>query len=182
VSDTSLLELVKKRGYGIAELNNMLYRALSGVEDFDLPSEVEILPGHPEEALRFSRIETRSFFPKDDAPEGFAEMLAPMFQCERTLTFFARVGENPVAAAAGMAIQEHGIFALFGAGTLPAYRGRGLQTALLRTRLRAAAEAGCELAVVVTQGGSVSERNCLRHGFQVAYSKATVVKSLQGTA
>jgi len=72
-----------------------------------------------------------------------------------------------------------GIFALFGAGTLPEFRGRGIQTALLRTRIRVAMEARCELAVVVTRGGSVSERNCVRLGFRVAYSKVTVLKKVQ---
>jgi hypothetical protein len=42
--------------------------------------------------------------------------------------------------------------------------------------MKAAAEAGCELVVVVTRGGSISERNCMRLGFRIAYSKATVVK------
>ncbi len=180
LSDASLLELVKSRGYGIVELNNVLFRTLENVETFSPTDGIEILSARPEDGLRFSEIVTRSFFEKGSEPEGFAEMLAPMFQCERTLTFFARVGENPVAAAAGMAIPQHGVFALFGAGTLPEFRGRGLQTMLLKTRLRAAADAGCELAVVVTQGGSVSERNCVRLGFQVAYSKATVLKNVQG--
>jgi GNAT superfamily N-acetyltransferase len=179
LSDPSLLELVKVRGYGIAEMNNVLYRTLENLEPLRPLPEVEILRGRPEDALQFSQIVTRSFFEKGDEPAGFAEMLAPMFQCEVTSTFFAQVGQIPVAAAAGMMIPEHGAFALFGAGTLPEFRGRGLQTALLKTRLRAAADAGCELAVVVTNGGSASERNCLRLGFQVAYSKATVLRNVQ---
>jgi len=65
---------------------------------------------------------------------------------------------------------------LFGAGTLPDFRGRGFQSALLRTRMKAAADAGCDLVVVVTQGGTTSYRNCVRLGFEVAYSKATVIK------
>jgi hypothetical protein len=44
--------------------------------------------------------------------------------------------------------------------------------------MKAAAEAGCELIVVVTQGGSISERNCVRLGLRIAYSKATVIKNL----
>jgi hypothetical protein len=32
--------------------------------------------------------------------------------------------------------------------------------------------------VVVTQGGSVSQRNAERLGFRVAYSKVTVIKQL----
>lgn len=48
-------------------------------------------------------------------------MLAPLFQTPEALTFVALVDENPVAGAAGRIIPEHRIFALFGAGTLPAF-------------------------------------------------------------
>jgi hypothetical protein len=44
--------------------------------------------------------------------------------------------------------------------------------------MAAASEAGCEFAVVVTQGGSTSQRNAERLGFRVAYSKVTVIKPL----
>ena len=70
------------------------------------------------------------------------------------------------------------MFALFGAGTLPDFRARGIQTALLGLRMKLAAQAGCELAVIVTQGGTTSQRNAERLGFRVAYSKATLVKNL----
>jgi ribosomal protein S18 acetylase RimI-like enzyme len=177
LTDPSLLELVKARGYGITELNNVLYRVLEPVETVRVPPGVRIRPGKPEEAAQFSDIVSRSFFEKGDAPAGFADMLAPLFQFPEALTFVASADENPVAAAAGRIIPEHRVFALFGAGTLPEFRGRGIQTALLQTRMKAAAEAGCELFVVVTQGGSVSERNCVRLGFRIAYSKATVLKN-----
>jgi ribosomal protein S18 acetylase RimI-like enzyme len=84
-----------------------------------------------------------------------------------------------VACGAGLVIAEYSIFAVCGAGTASEFRGRGLQTALLRARLAAAAEAGCEYAVVVTQGGTASQRNCERLGFRVAYSKVTVIKDLE---
>ena len=32
------------------------------------------------------------------------------------------------------------------------------------------------LAVVVTRGGTISERNCVRLGFRIAYSKVSVIK------
>jgi hypothetical protein len=34
----------------------------------------------------------------------------------------------------------------------------------------------CEFAVVVTQGGTTSQRNAERLGFRVVYSKATLIK------
>ena len=81
-----------------------------------------------------------------------------------------------MATGAGLIIPEHRIVALFGAGTLKEYRGRGIQTAILQRRIQLAAEAGCEYAVIVTVGGTTSQRNAERLGFRVAYSKATLIK------
>ncbi len=176
LTDPSLLELLKERRYGIHELNNVLYRALEKTEASAEVPGVCIRRSKPEEAGVFSEILSRCFFENGDAPEGFADMLAPLFAFAEALTFLAFVDGEPVAAAAGRVIPEHRIFALFGAGTLPEFRGRGIQSALLRTRMKAAAEAGCEIAVVVTQGGTISYRNCARAGFEVAYSKATLIR------
>ena len=116
---------MKARGYGIFELNNVLYRQLEpGGPTVRVPAGVRIRPGKPEEAGQFSDIVSRSFFEKGDAPEGFADMLAPLFRFPGSLTFVASVDENPVAAGAGRIIPEHRVFALFGAGTLPEFRGR----------------------------------------------------------
>jgi ribosomal protein S18 acetylase RimI-like enzyme len=176
LTDPSVLELVSARRYAIFELNNVLFRAIDSHDTVEKPKGIEIRPSSPAEAEVFSELVTRSFFDKEKPPADFADMLAPLFHFPECLTFLASANGVPVAAAAGRVIPEHRIFALFGAGTLPAFRGRGIQTALLRTRMKAAAEAGCEFVVVVTKGGTTSERNCVRLGFRIAYSKATVIK------
>jgi ribosomal protein S18 acetylase RimI-like enzyme len=176
--DPAVFELVKQRGYSIAELNNVLFRKLNPGENFPPPpNNCEIRRGTPEEARELGAIVERAFFP-DGAPEAFQDLLTPLYQMEGALTFAASVEGKAVACGAGLAIPEHRIFAVCGAGTAVEFRGRGFQTALLYARLTAAAKAGCEYAVVVTQGGSASQRNCERLGFRVAYSKVTVIKEL----
>jgi len=101
---------------------------------------------------------------------------------KQALAFAATVDGKLVGCGTGLVIPEHKVFALCGAGTLVGFRGRGLQTALLRARMAAAVEAGCEYAVVVTQGGTTSQRNAERLGFRVAYSKVTVIKKLESRA
>jgi GNAT superfamily N-acetyltransferase len=183
LSDPSLLEIARKRGYGIAELNNVLARKLDPSETFPPgPEGFTIRPGKPEEALAFSTIVRQSFFPDGGEPAGFDEMLAPMFTFPGAITFVAEadVAEleaKLVATGAGLIIPERRIVALFGAATLKPYRGRGLQTAILQRRLHIAAQAGCEYAVIVTQGGTTSMRNAERLGFTLAYSKATLIKA-----
>jgi ribosomal protein S18 acetylase RimI-like enzyme len=177
--DPAVFEMFKERGYSIAELNNVLYRRLDPEEKFPVPpAGCEIRRGRPEEARELGGIVERAFFP-EGAPEAFKDLLTPLYQMEGALTFAASVEGKMVACGAGLVIPEHRIFAVCGAGTAAEFRGRGLQTALLRARLAAAAAAGCEYAVVVTQGGTASQRNCERLGFRVAYSKVTVIKDLE---
>ncbi len=64
-----------------------------------------------------------------------------------------------------------------GAGTLPAFRGRGMQKALLARRLADAQAAGCDLAVVTTAPGSRSQDNVMRRGFELLYTRAVLVKT-----
>ena len=47
----------------------------------------------------------------------------------------------------------------------------GLQSALLRERMRYAAERGCDLAMMVAEAGSESQRNAERQGFRIAYTR-----------
>jgi GNAT superfamily N-acetyltransferase len=63
-----------------------------------------------------------------------------------------------------------------GAGTLPAYRGRGVQKALVHYRLQEAHAAGCELAVVTTAPGTRSQDNVMRRGFELLYTRAILVR------
>jgi ribosomal protein S18 acetylase RimI-like enzyme len=174
--EPAVFEMFKERGYGIAELNNVLYRRLNREERFAVPPGFEIRRGIREEAEVASAIVERAFFP-DGAPEAFQGLLTPLYQMEGAVTFVASIEGKMAACGAGLVIPQHRVFAVCGAGTLAEFRGRGLQTALLRARLAAAAEAGCEYAVVVTQGGTPSQRNCERLGFRVAYSKVTVIKN-----
>jgi GNAT superfamily N-acetyltransferase len=177
LSDPSLLDLCRQRGYTIAELNQVLFRPLDRAERFPRRDGFTIRPSKPEESLDFSSIVRRSFFPNGGEPEGFDNMLLPMFSFPGSMTFVAEADGKLVATGAALVVPEHGIVGLYGAGTLQEYRGRGLQTAMLETRLREAAGAGCEFAVIVTQGGTTSQRNAERLGFRVAYSKATLIKN-----
>lgn len=64
-----------------------------------------------------------------------------------------------------------------GASTLPGFRRRGVQSALLGARLAAAARAGCRVCVVTTQPGSRSQQNVQRAGFGLIYARQLLVKA-----
>ena len=177
-----VFELFKERGYAIAELNNVLYRKLDAGEKFPpAPAGCEVRRSPMEEAEVTGAIVESAFFP-DGAPEAFRGLITPFYQMKQALAFAATVDGKLAACGAGLVIPEQKVFALCGAGTLAEFRGRGLQTALLQARMGAAVAAGCEYAVVVTQGGTTSQRNAERLGFRVAYSKVTVIRRLEPQA
>jgi GNAT superfamily N-acetyltransferase len=72
---------------------------------------------------------------------------------------------------------SNGVAQLCGAATLPEHRRRGVQTALLLTRLAEAARDGCDIAIVTTQPGSKSQENVQRQGFSLLYTRAILVRS-----
>jgi GNAT superfamily N-acetyltransferase len=88
---------------------------------------------------------------------------------KNTECYLARIDERVVGGAT-LAVRGR-IAGLFGASTLPEFRKRGVQTALLEARLKRAVEAGCELAMSIAQPGSRSQRNITRQGFQTLYTR-----------
>ena len=56
---------------------------------------------------------------------------------------------------------------LGGAATWPAHRGQGVQGALLRHRIRVAAELGCNVVAATAVPAGASARNLLRHGLRL---------------
>ena len=202
VTHGSLLELLKTRGYVLAELNNVMARKLEQHERFEesVPG-VEFRACAPGQVPLWTNTMLRGFFPEDQIPEGWDKLLAPMAEVPNSLATLVwaeehphpvsplrlrsgqaspgetRVGQpQPVACCGGLISSEHGMIALGGTSTLPEYRGRGIQKAAIGQRLNRAIAEGCDLAVVVTLGGTTSMRNAERMGFTLAYSKATVVK------
>ncbi|NWG14917.1 MAG: hypothetical protein HXY20_15460 [Acidobacteria bacterium] len=77
-------------------------------------------------------------------------------------------------APAGVAILYHkdGLGLLADAATVPEFRGRGCQSALLQRRVVEAARQECELLTSFVEFGSASHRNVERAGLRVAYTKA----------
>jgi len=84
--------------------------------------------------------------------------------------------DGELAGGASMRMFE-GIAQLTGAATLPDKRRRGVQSALLSTRLAHASRRGCDLAVVTTQPGSKSHENVQRQGFELLYTRAVLVRA-----
>lgn len=92
--------------------------------------------------------------------------------------YIARIG-GVIVGGAALRLDD-GVAQFSGAATLPTFRRRGVQTALLRARLAEAAQAGCGIGVVVTQPASKSQQNVQREGFSLLYARQLLVKHPPG--
>jgi hypothetical protein len=173
-ADPSLLGFVHEGRYKITEFNSVLWQKLSANRQFPPPARgITVSLVTPKNSRRWAEILAECF--ADLAPvapelfEGFAHLT-------NALCVQAEIDGKPVGGAAGAAFLEQGIACFFGGATSPAFRRRGVQTAMTYARLQMAADAGCNTAVVMTAPGSGSQRNAERQGFRVAYTKIVMVR------
>lgn len=83
---------------------------------------------------------------------------------------FLAYWEGRAAAVAAMYIEDD-IASCALAATLPEFRRRGLQSALLHARLHEAYKAGCQLVGAQAASGSVSQHNMERAGLRIAWTR-----------
>lgn len=166
--DLSALEQVQRRGYRIAEFNNVMVRPLTYADRWLLSPGVERTLDEP----LWNRLVASGFSGQPDPP---AELLSIMGRVtgfgEMSLL---RIGGEAVGGAAHSIRQQ--VALLYGDATLPGARGKGGQTALIAARLSRAAEAGCDLAMACVLPGSGSHRNYERAGFRLAYMRVNVIR------
>jgi len=182
MADPNVAKALTKRGYALVAFENVLGLALDGVpaartQRGDAP---RVDPVTREETGDWIALMAEGFSHPDtfDGPpshEAFArDAVAQVMRDVSTLPgyrgFLAR-RDGALVGAASLRLHAR-IAQLTGATTLPAHRRRGVQTALLRARLAFASNEGCDLAVVTTQPGSVSQQNVMRQGFSLLYSRA----------
>ena len=163
-----MVELLGNRGYRATEFNNVLVRALAGAEI--APADRPVRLACADEEQLWERTVGRGFLEKDELTPDEIDIGRAIWHMAGSRCY--RHCSHPAGA---MAVHR-GLATLFADGTMMGFRGAGLQGALIRDRLRVAAEEGCDLATASTLPGSVSQRNYERNGFRVAYTKTILVR------
>lgn len=169
IAPPAVLALLVERGYHPLELSNILFRPLGAGDGSVAPggaSARRIAPG--EESL-YAEISAQGWGEHAELIAFIRGYAAITANARGTHCFLAELEGVPIGAGA-MAIHD-GVVLLAGASTVPRWRGRGGQRALLEARLRFAAEHGADLAVMAAAPGGTSQRNAERRGFRIAYTR-----------
>jgi GNAT superfamily N-acetyltransferase len=165
----SALNLLCERRYRPVEISNVLYRP---VEKAALKEHgnIRVRITGPEEAQLWSDISARGWTHEHPEFLDFLQQtVAIASRREQSLCFLAELDGTP--GAAGALCIHDGVALFAGSATVPEMRRRGLQAALLEERMRYAFDGGCDLAMMVAEAGSKSQRNAERQGFRIAYTR-----------
>jgi GNAT superfamily N-acetyltransferase len=170
--DRSLLHLLGQRGYQLIRFRNIYAQAV-GPREVTGPKVVEIHEVDASNAADWSTTLLDGFGYTTDADRDRVETWNRMLRTVSELTALVAVMDGkPVGSASVMILSSTAV--LGGAATLPAFRRRGVQQALIKARLAVAARTGCDLAIVTADPGSSSGRNAERTGFQLVGNHVTM--------
>jgi GNAT superfamily N-acetyltransferase len=169
MADGSLIEHYRERGYHVSEFSNVMVRPLERSGAAVLPDGMEIRRAENGEIDLWTLTVAQGFAEHFPVTQEILDIMRLFASGKNTECFFASV-DGKIAGGATLALRGR-IAGLFGASTLPQFRNRGVQTALVHTRLQRAAEHGCELAMSIALPGSASQRNITRQGFRTLYTR-----------
>ncbi|MEO7331107.1 MAG: GNAT family N-acetyltransferase [Minicystis sp.] len=175
-ADESIYTRLGERGFRLEELDSVLIRPLAAADAQLFPAgEISVDRAPAAEARAWVRHSIASFSGSDSAvPDGSAAIYESAFSDPAATYFYARC-DGEIAGTGAMYVHAATSY-FFATSTAPAFRGRGVQAALIAARLSLSQEMGCTLAYSRTAAGGPSQRNLERAGFRSIYSRAVMKK------
>jgi hypothetical protein len=171
LADPGLLQALADRGYRATAFNNVLVKRLAGLE-IGLTRRVRrAIAG---EGDLWSHTVGCGFFEQRELTTEEMDVGRAIFAMPGALCYLAASENGEPAGAAALAIRD-GLATLFADSTIAQFRGAGLHRELIAARLYEGLAQGCDLATASTLPGSGSQRNYERMGFEVVYTKVTLV-------
>ncbi|MCC6318106.1 MAG: hypothetical protein IT361_10485 [Gemmatimonadaceae bacterium] len=172
LADDGVLALLAARGYTPIELTSVMFRELHADVVFSpdaVGSPVTVRRAEPGDHDAWIDTAVAGWAEFTEYAGEIRELSRITFARASARSYLAMLGGRPVATGAlGV---SGGVALLAGASTIPEARRQGAQLALLNARLRDAALAGCDVAMMCARPGSASQRNAERHGFRIAYTR-----------
>lgn len=161
--------LLCERGYRPIEIASVVYQPV--IEPaVAQPGSIKVHVVGPEESQLWATVSARGWAAERPDLFDFVRKSGEISAVrDRSLCLLAEFDGEP--GAAGALCLNEGVALFSGSATVPELRRRGLQGALLRERMRYAFGAGCDLAMMVAEAGSTSQRNAERNGFRIAYTR-----------
>lgn len=177
LADVSVMAYLEKRPYRVVEFTNVLARRILPDQKFE---NVGVLRRVQDgEMWEWSRSVSSGFSENMPVADETEKLMGET--CRNAQCWFAGglAGDEPSGGAA-MSVQN-GVALLFGDAVRVNARRQGWQSALIRERLAAAQQQGCDAAMVSVMPGSASHRNYERAGFELMYMRISLQRDFSET-
>ena len=168
LADPALLGVLNGRGYRPMALTSVMCLALKDRVPAGRGVIQVRLAGETEHEL-WARTAAEGWREAEGIGDLIGGLMRVVAERRDAADFLAMLDGQPIAA--GSLAMHEGVALLAGASTIPEFRRRGAQRALLEARLDYAQRAGCDLAMLCASPGAESQRNGERHGFRIAYTR-----------
>ncbi|MEO1277809.1 MAG: GNAT family N-acetyltransferase [Planctomycetota bacterium] len=175
--------VLSRAGLALKQVERVFARDLGALEEPEAAPGVRIEPldVDDDDAVRaLVRHRVEGFTKPGEAPsDGDFEAAESSQRHPRSRGFIA-YADGELAGTCGMEIMELApaqgeppvrLASLWGAVVSEPFRRRGIQAALIARRLRQGIEEGCSVAVIECEPGIPTERNAIRLGFSLAYTR-----------
>ena len=178
----SLTDALAKAGFVLRCFENVFFRPITPGEHitppFAAPADLVIRVVHPadeQDVERFAQASLGPFIPEGkEITEGMLDTTRRVARHPRCTCLMAEL-DGRIVSTGALEFADR-VAALFALSVLKDYRRRGIQQAMMAWRLNEAARRGAKFATIGARPGIATERNARRMGFQVAYTKAILVK------
>jgi GNAT superfamily N-acetyltransferase len=169
LAGVAAIDLLCSRQYRPTEISNVMVRPVEKPAANE-HGNIQVRLTRPGEGALWAGISARGWTHDHPELQDFVLQMGDISSArEQSLCFLAELDGQP--GAAGVLFIHQGVALFGGSATVPELRRRGLQAALLDRRMRYAFDHGCDLAMMVAEAGSNSQRNAERKGFQIAYTR-----------
>ncbi len=180
----SLVHAVGEYGFVVKHFVNVLAMPLSASSfaDIAVPDGIVIERldrADPVMVRTFAETNERGFAPEgEEVSELVIGLTIKSLLLPTNDSFMARTPSGEIVGVAGSESSD-GLTVLYGATVVPQWRRRGIQRALMLARLASGVARGSDLACVVSSPGISTERNAVRLGFSMAYTRVALRRPLR---
>src|SRR5262245_46142318 len=171
LGDQALPKMLTSRGYHPFEFSSVMFREIRDGANLAAVVNPKIrvrIVGEDEHGV-WAKTAAKGWADNNQLRDSIEELMKVGAKRSNAPAFLAELNGEPIAA--GVLAMHEGVALMAGASTIPEGRKQGAQLALLDSRMRYAAQGGCDLAMMCALPGSASQRNAERHGFRIAYTR-----------
>lgn len=178
----SFTDALAKAGFALRCFENVFFRPINPDEritpPFAAPAALKIQVVDPldeQDVERFAQASLGPFIPEGkEITQGMLDTTRRVARHPRCTCLMAEL-DGRIVSTGALEVSGH-VAALFALSVLKDYRRRGIQQAMMAWRLNEAARRGARFATIGARPGIGTERNARRMGFQVAYTKAILIR------